>query len=308
METNDTPLSSAPVTNSDTQIDLSEYEKITTEGYQEKGSIEPDTQKKIEYLLLRLIFVAKMISFVCFTVLFCFIGYTWSRNQTQNSWIMKQTKYVYQWSAICNWVSWGNTQAIEPSSDFLDFLEKNPRKDLNINLKELLSNKTCLTPDTLSHVLWMQEQFLKEKLKEAYETTIIKKFLGSTLESSDEINTILALDPENRIKHNEILKLIDKTVTQNSIKGKSTVTCWDIKFQWLTTSFSCSIKSIPPIQPRDEAIKFLENLEKTERLLVSYPSSLDLKVDTKNNILSTSFWVNVTYVPARYESEFLKKI
>ena len=96
METNDTPLSSAPVTNSDTQIDLSEYEKITTEGYQEKGSIEPDTQKKIEYLLLRLIFVAKMISFVCFTVLFCFIGYTWSRNQTQNSWIMKQTKYVYQ--------------------------------------------------------------------------------------------------------------------------------------------------------------------------------------------------------------------
>ncbi len=71
---------------------------------------------------------------------------------------------------------------------------------------------------------------------------------------------------------------------------------------------SCTIKSVPPIQPRDEAIKFLESLEETEQLLVNYPNSLDLKVDTKDNILSTSFGVNLIYVPARYESEVLKKI
>jgi hypothetical protein len=65
---------------------------------------------------------------------------------------------------------------------------------------------------------------------------------------------------------------------------------------------------VPPVQPRDEAIKFLESLEKTDQLLVNYPSSLDLKIDTKDNILSTSFSVNLVYVPARYESDALKKI
>ena len=71
---------------------------------------------------------------------------------------------------------------------------------------------------------------------------------------------------------------------------------------------SCTVKSIPPMQPRDEAIKFLESLEETDQLLVNYPNSLDLKVDTKDNVLSTSFGVNLIYVPARYESDILKKI
>ncbi len=221
---------------------------------------------------------------------------------------MKQSKYVYQGSAICNWVNSGNNRKIEPSTEFLDFLEKNPRKDLNIDLRKLLTENTCLTPDTMSHLLGMEEKYVTSKLKEAYETTLIKKFLGSTLESSDEINTILSLDPENRIKHNEILRLVAATVKEHTVKGKNTVVCTDAKFQGLSTSFSCSIKSIPPVQPRNEAIRFLESLEKTDQLLVTYPNSLDLKVDTKNNILSTSFSVNIAYIPARYEPDFLKKI
>jgi hypothetical protein len=77
----------------------------------------------------------------------------------------------------------------------------------------------------------MEEKYMTEKLKEAYETTLIKKFLGSTLESSDEINTILALDPDNRLKHNEILKLVAEKVKEGSIKGKNTIVCNDVKFQ-----------------------------------------------------------------------------
>lgn len=150
METN-IPSSSSP--QSDTQIDVSEYEKLTSESYQEKEAINPDTEKKIEYLLLRLIFIAKMISLITFILLFCFVGYSWSRNQKQNSWIMKQSKYVYQGSAICKWVNSGNNQKIEQSTEFLTFLEKNPRKDLDIDLKQLLADNTCLTPDTLSHLL-----------------------------------------------------------------------------------------------------------------------------------------------------------
>jgi hypothetical protein len=305
METN-TPLQSPP--QDTTQIDISEYEKLSAEWYQNKDDISPDTEKKIEYLLLKVIFIAKIISLVAFLAVFCFVGYSWSRNQTQNSWIMKQTTYVYQGSAICNWVNSWNTRKIDASSEFLEFLDKNPRKDLNLDFKKLLSDNTCLTPDTLSHLLGMEEKFMTEKLKEAYETTLIKKFLGSTLESSDEIDTILALDPENRLKHVEVLRLISEKVQAGTIRGKNTITCSDAKFQWLSTDMSCTIKSIPPIQPRDEAIKFLESLEKTDRLLVSYPTSLDLKVDTKDNVLSTSFNVNIVYVPARYESDALKKI
>ncbi len=226
MDTNTpTTLSTQP----DTQIDVSEYEKLSAESFQSPNNISPDTEKKIEYLLLRIIFMAKMISLIAFIAIFCFVAYSWSRNQTQNAWIMRQTKYVYQGSSICIWVNAGNNRKIDASTEFLAFLEKNPRKD--IDLKKLLAENTCLTPDTLSHLLGMEEKYMTEKLKEAYEATLIKKFLGSTLESSDEINTILVLDPDNRIKHNEILKLVAEKVKEGSIKGKNTITCTDVKFQ-----------------------------------------------------------------------------
>ena len=154
----------------------------------------------------------------------------------------------------------------------------------------------------------MQEKYMTEKLREAYETTLIKKFLGSTLESSDEINTILSLDPDYRMKYIEVLRLVAEKVQEWTIKWKSTISCGDAKFSWLSASMNCTIKSIPPIQPRDEAIKFLESLEKTDQLLVTYPSSLTLNVDTKDNILSTSFPVSVIYMPARYEWDVLKNI
>ncbi len=305
METNNSP-STTP--ENDTQIDVSEYEKLSAEWYQNKEDISPDTEKKIEYLLLRVILAAKMVALTAFIGIFCFVGYSWSRNQTQNSWIMKQTKYVHQWSALCNWVNSWNTRKVEASTEFLDFLEKNPRQDLNVDLKKLLADNSCLSPDTLSHLLGMEEKFLTQKLKDAYETTLIKKFLGSTLESSDEINTILGLDPSNRVDHVEVLRLVAEKVKAGTVRWKNTVTCGDVKFQWLSADMSCTVKSIPPMQPRDEAIKFLESLEETDQLLVNYPNSLDLKVDTKDNVLSTSFGVNLIYVPARYESDILKKI
>ncbi len=107
---------------------------------------------------------------------------------------------------------------MEANTEFLDFLEKNPRTDLNVDLKQLLADNSCLSPDTLSHLLGMEEKFLTQKLKETYETTLIKKFLGSTLESSNEINTILALDPSNRIDHVEILRLVAEKVKAASIR------------------------------------------------------------------------------------------
>lgn len=72
---------------------------------------------------------------------------------------------------------------------------------------------------------------MTQKLKEAYETTLVKKFLGTTIESSDEIDTILALDPDNRLKHIEVLKLIIEKIKEGTIRGKNTITCGDVKFQ-----------------------------------------------------------------------------
>jgi hypothetical protein len=93
MDTN-TPTTPSP--QPDTQIDVSEYEKLSAESFQSKDDISPDTEKKIEYLLLRIIFIAKMVSLIAFITIFCFVAYSWSRNQTQGSWIMRQKKYVYQ--------------------------------------------------------------------------------------------------------------------------------------------------------------------------------------------------------------------
>ncbi len=137
---------------------------------------------------------------------------------------------------------------------------------------------------------------------------LIKKFEGSTLESSAEINTILSFDPSTRMNYHEIIKLINEKVKAKNKKWKSSITCSDVRFQWLSTNFSCSIKSVSPIEPRYEALDFLESLEKTEKLLVTYPDSMDLRVDTKDNILSTSFDVNLIYIPAQYEWDFLKNI
>jgi len=138
---------------------------------------------------------------------------------------MKQ-KFVSQGNAACNWVNSGNSREPLQNTDFLDFLSENKQA----KLRKYIEDKTCLTPDTLSHLLGMEEKYDTQKLTEAYETTLIKKFQGSTLESSNEINTILSLDPSNRLKHNEVLALITEAVKKNSTK-KSITTCNDIKFQ-----------------------------------------------------------------------------
>lgn len=290
------------LTPTDTQIDLSEYQKLDSDGLKGISEINPETEKKLEYLLLRIWFILKIVAWVTFMAIFILATYSWSRNQTQESWIMKQ-KFVSQGNAACNWVNSGNSRKPPQDTDFLNFLTENKRGDL----RKYIEDNTCLTPDTLSHLLGMEEKFETQKLTEAYETTLIKKFQGSTLESSNEINTILSLDPANRIQHNEVLKLVSQAVKKNSTK-KSVTVCNDIKFQWMSTEISCSISSVPPIQPRDEALKFLESLETTEELIVSYPNSLDLKVDTKNNLLSTSFNVSLIFTPSRYESDILTKI
>ena len=164
---------------------------------------------------------------MAFGIIFILSAYVWSRNQTQDSWIMRQ-KFVSQGNAICSWVNSGNTRTPPKDTDFLDFLSAN--KQGNLDLRKYLEDNTCLTADTLSHLLGMEEKYAIKKLVEVYETTLIKKFLGSTLESSNEINTILSLDPSNRVKHNEVLALIADTVKKNSTK-KSITTCNDIKFQ-----------------------------------------------------------------------------
>jgi len=64
----------------------------------------------------------------------------------------------------------------------------------------------------------MEEKFMTQKLKDAYETTLIKKFLGSTLESSKEIKTILDLDPSNRVNHVEIMRLVAEKVVEGTVK------------------------------------------------------------------------------------------
>lgn len=284
-------------------INLTEYQNIDALAAQSASTMDAETEKKLEYLLLRIWFLAKSISTIAFIGIFLLTLYMWSRNQTQESWIMRQTQFVAQGNAVCNWVNGGNTRPVDKSTEFLDFLVLNQRGDL----RKYIEEDRCLTPDTLSYILRLEEVFATTKLLTAYQTTVIKKFLGSTLESSDEISTILSFDPKNRMKHAEVLRLIAKTIKENTTKT-NIIHCGDVRFQGISTNVSCSIRSVPPVQPRNEALKFLEKLEDTKDFIVSYPNSLDLSVDAKNNIMSTSFDLTLIYTPARYEWDVLNNI
>lgn len=119
METTSSP---SPGTENEVPVDISEYEKLSSLGYQASSDISADTEKKIEYFLLRVILVTKTISLTAFIALFCLVAYTWSRNQTQGSWIMRNSTYVYQGSAVCNWINSGNNRKVEAKTDFLEYL------------------------------------------------------------------------------------------------------------------------------------------------------------------------------------------
>ncbi len=52
----------------------------------------------------------------------------------------------------------------------------------------------------------------------------------------------------------------------------------------------------------------MESLENTGSILVTYPNTLDMKVNEESKMLTTNFTFQITYIPARYEANRIQKL
>ncbi len=88
----------------------------------------------------------------------------------------------------------------------------------------------------------------------------------------------------------------------------SKISCHEITFDGLDATMRCQVSTRPPLQPRKRSLDFMAELEKTQSILVTYPESLDMKLDEKSGFLTTEFSLQVTYIPSRYEPERIKQL
>lgn len=153
----------------------------------------------------------------------------------------------------------------------------------------------------------LEKTLASEELAKAYEKIIPKKFLGTTVTSSPELDIIAGLAPSHRMQHDVILQIISDTTERLSESG-SRITCQQVRFNDLSAEAQCQVTTKAPIQPRARAIDFVKSLSNTKSLLVIYPSMLDMRLDEKNNLLTTEFSVRMTYIPSRYEASQIKKL
>lgn len=109
------------------------------------------------------------------------------------------------------------------------------------------------------------------------------------------------------MQHDVILQIISDTTERLSESG-SRITCQQVRFNDLSAEAQCQVTTKAPIQPRARAIDFVKSLSNTKSLLVIYPSMLDMRLDEKNNLLTTEFSVRMTYIPSRYEANQIKKL
>ncbi len=174
-------------------------------------------------------------------------------------------------------------------------------------MADFIDNGRCIAPDTITTWLELEKTLSSEELGKAYEKIIPKKFLGTTVTSSPELDVIASLAPSHRMQHDVVLQLISDASERLSEPG-SRITCQQVRFNDLSAEAQCQVTTKAPIQPRAKAIDFVKSLSSTQSLLVIYPSMLDMRLDEKNNLLTTEFSVRMTYIPSRYEANQIKKL
>ncbi len=164
-----------------------------------------------------------------------------------------------------------------------------------------------MATDSIADWLELQKTFASEELARAYETIIPKKFLGTTITTSPELDVIAKNSPEHRMHHDSIIQLIsDTSVKLND--STTRVICHELRFAELTADAYCEVTTRPPVQPRAKALAFMKELAASQSVLVTYPSALDMTIEEKTNFLKTSFTVKMTYIPSRYEANTIRKL
>lgn len=282
--------------------DITAYENVDLSQLNSSGDDVPLTEKKLENTLIRVVFFSRMTAFISIWLLILVSLYGWTRNQKQDSWLMSLWLNTAG-SVSCSWMNHGYDSELRKDTVFRDFLITKGKQ----SYLDLLDSNHCVAPDTIADWLELQKIFGSEELWRAYESTIPKKFLGTTITSSPELDIISKNAPEHRMHHDVIIQLISDTSLKIN-DSTSRVICREVRFLDLTAEAYCEVTTRAPVQPRAKALAFMKALSATQSVLVTYPSALDMSIDEKTNLLKTSFTVKMTYIPSRYEANTIRKL
>ena len=204
---------------------------------------------------------------------------------------------------LCTWMNRGFDEKLRKDTAFRDFMIAQGKQ----SYLEILDRGHCLAPDTIAGWLELQKVFMADELAKAYESIVTKKFLGTTITSSPELDVIAKNAPEHRMHHDIIIQLLSDTSAKLA-DSTSRVICTEVRFFELSADAQCEVSARPPVQPRARAILFMKELAANQTVLVTYPSTLDMFVDEKTKLLKTNFTIKMTYIPARYEAEKIQKL
>ncbi len=282
--------------------DIKAYENTDLSQLNSTPDDVPPTEKKLETVLIRVVFYARITAIVALTALVLVGLYGWTRNQIQTGWLMNLPMNTAG-SPLCSWMNRGYDENIRKDTPMRDLLIAKGKQ----TYLDILDKGGCLAPDTLAGWLDIQKALMSQELAKAYESIIPKKYLQTTLTSSPELEVIAKSAPEHRIHHEIILQILSDAITK--IEDPATrIVCSDVRFSGLVSDIACEITTKYPAQPRQRAIEFMNSLADTKSVLVSYPATLGLSVDDKTRTLTTSFNVGLTYIPARYEAGTIQNL
>ena len=293
-ENNFNPLPSSADISAYENTDLSQLNAQTEE-------VKP-TEKRLENFLIRMVFTAKVCAWIGIISLVVFGLYGWTRNQSQDSWLMNVSINTAG-SPLCTWMNRGYDANLRKDNNFRDYLTAQGKQ----SFIELLESGKCIAPDTIAEWLDLQKTFASDELGKEYAKIISKKFLSTTLTASPELDVISAESPEHRIHHDAVLQILSDATERISEAG-TRVSCQTVNFHDLSAEADCQVTTKSPIQPRAKALEFIKSLTNSQSLLVTYPSVLDMKQDEKTNLLTTEFSVQMTYIPSRYEAQQIQKL
>lgn len=282
--------------------DVAAYENTDLSQLNATGDELPPTEKRLESILIRTVFFGRIAAWISILVLIVAGLYGWTRNQTQNSWLMSLPMNT-SGTPLCSWMNRGYDKDLRKDTAFRDYLTTKGKQAY----VELLDRGHCLAPDTIAGWLDIQKSFMSEELARAYESIIPKKFLGTTITSSPELDVIAKNSPEHRMHHDIILQLLSDT-SAKMVDSTSRIVCGEVNFFELTADAHCDVTAKPPVQPRARAVAFMKELSNTQSVLVTYPNTLDMSIDEQTGLLQTSFSVKMTYIPARYEANTIQKL
>lgn len=285
-----------------TDADVSAYQDTDLSQLNTIQEAERTAEKKLEYFMIRVVFVAKILTWIGVAVLMGATLYGWTRHQKQDSWFMNLPMNTKS-SPLCAWMNHGNADNLNKKQEFREFVIAEGKQ----NLIDIQNSDRCIASDTIVQLLELEKKFASIELGKAYESVIPKKYLGTTIDATPELDIIIENAPVHRINHTDVLGTISNATAKLNDKN-TTVGCQEIHFLGLNAEVTCKIETRAPTQPRKKAIEFMESLENTGNMLVTYPNTLDMKVNEESKMLTTNFTFQITYIPARYEANRIQKL